>query len=110
MDKSNFKFDYFRGSGKGGQKRNKTSNCVRCTHTTSGAVGKSENGRSQLHNKQTAFKRMFETKIFQNWIRIEAYKKMGLEQEIKEKVERSMNLENIKIETIRDGKWDREIL
>ena len=38
------KWDYYRGTGSGGQKKNKTSNCVRCTHTASGAVGKSEDG------------------------------------------------------------------
>ena len=37
----NFRWDYFRGSGKGGQKRNKTSSGVRCTHEESGAVGQS---------------------------------------------------------------------
>lgn len=41
------RWDYYRGTGKGGQKRNKTENCVRCTHIKSGAVGKSEEGRKQ---------------------------------------------------------------
>jgi protein subunit release factor B len=41
------RFDYFRGSGKGGQKRNKTDSAVRCTHAPSGAVGASEALRSQ---------------------------------------------------------------
>ena len=41
------RFDYYRGSGKGGQKRNKTSSAVRCTHIASGAVGASDDTRSQ---------------------------------------------------------------
>ena len=44
-------WDYYRGSGAGGQKRNKTSNAVRCTHKDSKAVGKAEDTRSQLQNK-----------------------------------------------------------
>ena len=52
------RWDYYRGSGKGGQKRNKTSSAVRCTHTASGAVGKAEDTDSQVKNKKLAFTRM----------------------------------------------------
>ncbi len=59
-----------RGSGKGGQKRNKTSNAIQCFHEPSGAMGECEDGRSQLHNRQTAFKRMAESKEFQSWLNL----------------------------------------
>lgn len=42
----------FRGSGKGGQHRNKNDTVVRITHPESRAVGKSEDERSQLQNKK----------------------------------------------------------
>lgn len=58
-----------RGSGKGGQNRNKRDTAVRIVHRASGAVGESEEERSQLQNKKTAFKRMTETKKFQAWLR-----------------------------------------
>ena len=45
-------WDYVRGSGKGGQKRNKTSSAVRCRHLPSNAIGYAEDTRSQLQNKQ----------------------------------------------------------
>lgn len=58
------RWDTFRGTGKGGQKRNKTESAVRCTHIASGAVGQSDDSRSQHDNRRTAFKRMAETDVF----------------------------------------------
>lgn len=71
------RWDYFRGSGKGGQKRNKTENCARCTHEPSGAVGKSEEGRSKEQNRQRAFERMANTREFRSWIDLEARRLSG---------------------------------
>ena len=61
------KFTYTRGSGKGGQKRNKTSSAVRCHHVPSGAMGYSDDTRSQLQNKKIAFSRMAKTPEFNCW-------------------------------------------
>lgn len=61
------RWDYFKGSGKGGQKRNKTENCARCTHE-SGAQGKAEDSRSKKLNKDKALKRMLEDKQFDLWL------------------------------------------
>ena len=54
-----------RGSGKGGQNRNKRDTAVRIVHRASGAVGESQEQRSQLQNKQAAFGRMARTPVFQ---------------------------------------------
>lgn len=43
-----------RGSGAGGQHRNKTETAVQVTHIPSGISVRSENGRSQYQNKMTA--------------------------------------------------------
>ena len=48
----------YRGSGSGGQKRNKTFSAIRVVHRESGAVGECENHREQIQNKREAFKRM----------------------------------------------------
>ncbi len=48
------RFDFYRGSGAGGQHRNKTDSAVRVTHLNSGAVGKCEESRSQ-HKKTGSF-------------------------------------------------------
>lgn len=65
-----------RGSGNGGQKKNKTSSAVQCFHEPSGAMGEAEDHRKQSDNRQLAFKRMAESKEFQSWLtlKIEAGK------------------------------------
>lgn len=46
--------DRYRGHGKGGQARNKTSSAVRLTHLASGEVVVVERGRSQHQNLEQA--------------------------------------------------------
>ena len=107
LGKSDFRWDYYRGTGAGGQKRNKTSNCVRCTHPPSGSVGKSEEGRSQWDNKKKAFKRCVETKKFRAWMRVEVAKANGAEERMKEEVKRLMAPKNMHYEgwDAKKGKW-----
>jgi len=92
------RWDYFRGSGKGGQKRNKTSSGVRCTHVASGAVGQSDDTRSQHKNKEIAFLRMAQSDRFKAWHKQECARRMGEEQKIKDRVEDQMRPWNIKVE------------
>jgi len=100
------RWDYFKGSGAGGQKKNKTSSAVRCTHKDSGAVGQSSEGRSQWQNKKSAFRKMAESKKFQTWIKIEKSRMLGIESEAKRQTEIDMASRNLKLE-IKDekGKW-----
>lgn len=63
-------WDVFRGSGNGGQKKQKTSSGVRCTHRASGAVGKATDSREQSENRKTAFVRMAETLEFKVWAKL----------------------------------------
>jgi hypothetical protein len=51
-------FDLFRGPGPGGQKRNKTSNAVRLTHTPTGITVLAGESRSQSENKARALRRL----------------------------------------------------
>jgi protein subunit release factor B len=96
-------WSYTRGTGNGGQKKNKTNSAVHCMHRPSGAHGYSEASRSQADNKRDAFIKMSETKEFKTWHRIETMKRTGQMAAIDLEVEKQMN--QIKIECKKDGKW-----
>jgi protein subunit release factor B len=99
------RFDYYRGSGAGGQKRNKTSSAVRCTHLASGAVGQAEDHRSQHENKRLAFIRMAETRKFKGWHRTEIARLTGELAEIETRVDTAMRDHNLLVEKKVDGLW-----
>ena len=50
--------DHYRGSGPGGQKRNKTSNAVRLVHTPTGATSTATESRSLNENRLYALRRL----------------------------------------------------
>lgn len=96
-------FEFFRGTGNGGQKKQKTSSACRATHPPSGAVGRSEEHREQSRNKHLAFQRMAMSEKFQKWIRLETMKRLGVLAEIEAAVERAMEPGNLKVE-VKDEK------
>lgn len=98
-------WSYTKGTGAGGQKRNKTSSAVHCHHRPSGARGYSEASRSQADNKRDAFVKMANTVAFRRWNQLEAMKKMGQLEELERKLEEDMKPWNLKYETKVDGIW-----
>lgn len=54
IDENELRVDFFRGTGPGGQHRNKTSTAVRLTHQPSGIVITRTSGRSQSANLESA--------------------------------------------------------
>jgi hypothetical protein len=52
------RWDFYRGSGPGGQKRNKTSNAVRLTHLPTGVAATATESRSLVENKLHAVRRL----------------------------------------------------
>src|SRR5947209_20162344 len=52
------RYDVFRGSGPGGQKRNKTNNSIRLTHLPTGISVIAGESRSQAENKARAARRL----------------------------------------------------
>lgn len=105
VTKNDFVITTFRGSGPGGQHRNKTDSSVRIYHKESGAVGISESDRSQHTNKKIALRRLAENQKFKNWCNSKAREIIDNET-AEEKINRMMSPENIKLE-IKDpeGKW-----
>lgn len=98
-------WQYLRGTGPGGQKRNKTESKVRCLHRASGAVGESDLTRSQAQNKQIAFRKMAESAEFKLWHRLETARRLGDKLTIDEKVDRAMDDANLRLEGRVDGRW-----
>ena len=72
---NDFEWKATRGSGPGGQNRNKVHSAMHCFHKGSGASGYAEDTRDQLKNKRLAFQRLTETSEFKQWLRlkIDAY-------------------------------------
>lgn len=101
ITKKDFKVDYYKGSGAGGQNRNKRETTVRITHIESNAIGECCEQRNQAQNKKIAFNRLINSEKFQVWFK----KKCGIEmlskeekRRIEEKVDKLMREENLKIE------------
>ena len=89
-------WQYLRGRGPGGQKKNKTNSAVRCTHRASGAMGYAEDTRSQAANRGLAFTRMASAEKFRAWHRLEVCRRSGVERAIIERVD--MMMQEIKVE------------
>lgn len=95
----------FRGSGNGGQKKQKTSSGVRLIHQPSGARAESEAFREQSLNKKDAWHKLINTKEFKTWHKLEVCRRMG-EPTVEELVEKAMEPKNIKTEVKDDqGRW-----
>jgi protein subunit release factor A len=60
LKESDIRFEPFRGSGAGGQHRNKTDSCIRAVHVPSGVSVIATEQRSQHQNKKVARARLAE--------------------------------------------------
>ena len=51
-----FRYEWFSGTGPGGQHRNKTENCCRCIHEPTGIKATATSARSRKSNMESALK------------------------------------------------------
>lgn len=51
-----FRYEWFSGTGPGGQHRNKTENCCRCIHVPTGIKATASSARSRKSNMESALK------------------------------------------------------
>ena len=102
-DNGDFIVQPFKGSGKGGQKRNKTMSACRIIHPASGAVSECQEERSFEQNRKKAFERLVEKPLFKTWHRFEVARQMGYMDEIEAKVEEDMK--NIRVEIRHNERW-----
>jgi len=98
VNKKDFDIKFFSGTGAGGQHRNKHQNCVRMTHTDSGAYATGQSGKSRQSNIREAFRSIVKSSTFETWRRLEVSERLLNGSSIREKVKRMMKPENIKIE------------
>lgn len=98
VTKKDFDIQYFSGTGAGGQHRNKHQNCVRMTHTESGATATGQSSKSREANTREAFKSVTSSDTFMVWLKMETSERIINGNGIREKVNQMMRPENLKIE------------
>ena len=99
LSKKDFKIQTYRGSGAGGQHRNKTDSAVRIIHRESGAIAECCEQRYQHQNKKIAFKKLTESKTFKIWLNRRIWE-IQQEETLEQKVDKAMKPENLKVEEI----------
>lgn len=77
LTKKDFEIETFCTGGKGGQNQNRKEKGIRIRHLESGAVGEGREFREQIRNKEAAFRRLVESKKFQQWHKIEVARRLG---------------------------------
>ena len=98
LTKKDFTVQHIRGSGPGGQHRNKSHTGVRITHPESGASAAATDSKSQKANKKNAFRRLVGSDEFKAWHRVEVARRSFDEKQIVAKVDRMMAPKNLLIE------------
>ncbi|MGN0383735.1 MAG: peptide chain release factor 2 [Eubacterium sp.] len=83
INEEDIRIDTYRSSGAGGQHINKTSSAIRITHIPTGIVVQCQNERSQLQNKDKAFK-MLKAKLYMLRRQEEEAKRSDIRGEVKD--------------------------
>lgn len=107
ITKKDLEITKFKGSGPGGQHRNKTETGCRIKHPASGAVVEDCSTKSYEQNKQKAFLKLPKHPKFKVW-----YSKVLWElrnkKTVEQQVEEMMAPKNLRVEVKKDGRWTKE--
>lgn len=95
LTKKDFIVEPYKGSGAGGQHRNKTMSCVRIKHLESGSMATACESRDQRKNKPVAFKRLVESEKFQVWLKKKASEMTIDSETIMKRIEEWMKPEHL---------------
>lgn len=101
ITKDDFRIEFYRDSGAGGQNRNKRDTACRITHIETGITTTCCNERSQLQNKRKAFMQLTDKPEFKNWLKTKTAQAIQLiptKEQIEKEVEEWMKEDNLKIE------------
>lgn len=94
-----------KGSGKGGQNKNKRETAILIKHTESGCEAYCCDERSQHQNLMKAFKTLSER--MKPWLKMEHLRKVNNLLSIEQEVEKSLVSENLKVEgKNKNGEWE----
>ena len=104
ITRKDFAETHIRGTGPGGQHRNKSHTGVRLQHAQSGVTTEATDSRHQEQNRREAFRKMAAHPEFVRWVHNRALDLMGV-RTVDERVADTMRPENIRTQVRRDGKW-----
>lgn len=109
VTKNDLIVETYRGSGKGGQNRNKVETCVRIRHLESGAIGQACEQREQGQNRRKAFERLVQSEKFKKWHKLKSASVLAGYQEIEhminKRVDEVMKSDNLKVEVRTENGW-----
>lgn len=104
VTRDDFDESHIRGTGAGGQKKNKTHSGVRLVHRESGAVGESTESREQHRNRMLAFRKAIATPEFQRWFAEKCAVLQGMPS-LTDRVNAALQPENITTQVLVNNKW-----
>jgi hypothetical protein len=97
LTRKDFKIEYLRGHGNGGQKKQKTSSACRITHEPSGVNKYCQDHRERHRNQEKAFTKLTNDPRFRAWCGIRL-SEIEDGQTVEQWVDEQMKPENLKIE------------
>lgn len=104
LTKKDFVFDWFSGTGAGGQHRNKHKNCLRLLHPASGVRVVAQEHRSRTANRKLAMERLVADPKFRAWCMV-TLAALEMETSIERLIEEQLSSENLLIEVRESGRW-----